>query len=296
MLLMRYFIVKPALEFPDVGLLLPLSHLQFFGFVLSTLFLAASGYIINDYFDLKIDRINKPQKMILGRSISRKRAIIWHWILTILGLAIAFHLCYDLNLWSLFYVFVFVSGALWFYSTSIKHIPLLGNLLISILVGLVPLMISFTELSLVNIQQSTLLIDSGYRLNDTAYLLLGFSFFSFWVNLIREITKDVIDIKGDSASKISTLPNITSLKNTKLILIALHIVASFMLTYVILYILNDTISRYYIILCIILPLLVSVYLTAIGKAKKDFEIISLLLKSILFSGLMYAFVFYVNIT
>src|SRR5947209_12504298 len=60
--------------------------------VLASVFIAAAGYIINDYFDLNIDRINKPNRLIVQKIISRRWAIVWHFFLSMAGVAIGFYL------------------------------------------------------------------------------------------------------------------------------------------------------------------------------------------------------------
>ena len=60
--------------------------------IAASVLIAAGGYIINDYFDINIDRINKPEKQIIGKKLSRRRAILWHSIISLLGVAVSFYL------------------------------------------------------------------------------------------------------------------------------------------------------------------------------------------------------------
>src|SRR5215203_2717612 len=100
--------------------------------ILASIFIAAAGYIINDYFDLNIDQINKPQKNVFVRTINRRWAILWHFALSFLGI-IATVLSVGLHKWYLILANFGCVGLLWFYSTSLKRKLLIGNIVISLL-------------------------------------------------------------------------------------------------------------------------------------------------------------------
>jgi len=293
---MRYLIILPAIEFPEVGLSLQLSFLHFNMLVISTLLIGASGYIINDYFDLKIDRFNKPDKMLLGTYISRKFAIKCHWVFTILGLSLALYVCYANHYGSLFYVFAFISGALWFYSTSYKHIPLIGNIIIATMVALVPLVISILDIKLIQTSQTDIIIESGYQLNDTIYLLLGFSGFAFIYNLIREIVKDLADFEGDKKSNSYSMPIAWGINVAKAISLFLLTIAICLLAYISLRYFSDYNSIFYIVFLFVIPSFYACYLIVMGKGRNDFLWASSVLKFILLFGILYAVVFYFKLT
>ena len=81
--LFLYFIVVPMMKYKEHSPALP--HKYFILLCLSSVLVAAAGYIINDYFDLNIDRINKPAKIVVEKIIKRRWAIIWHWVLSLAG-------------------------------------------------------------------------------------------------------------------------------------------------------------------------------------------------------------------
>ena len=77
---MRYCIISPFLQINNFSL--QLDNLRFFLLVLTTILIAAAGYVINDYFDVRTDRINKPDKVIIDSGIHRRSAIFLHSIFT----------------------------------------------------------------------------------------------------------------------------------------------------------------------------------------------------------------------
>lgn len=164
---------------------------------LSTACIAAAGYIINDYFDVKIDLINKPQRVVIGRYFKRRLAMGVHQGLNVIGCLIGLYL----SRW----VFVFdvlCVTLLWFYSAQFKRQPLVGNIVISLLTAL-----SFIVLAVY------------YRQNTD--MLLIYALFSFGISLIREIIKDMQDIRGDARFGCRTIPIIWGLRRTKYLLYVL---------------------------------------------------------------------------
>lgn len=85
----------------------------------ATVFIAAAGYIINDYYDVKIDYINKPDRVVIGKSITRRYAIMFHVVLSILGILIGLFLSWRIAAVNILSVFL-----LWFYSNNLKRLPL----------------------------------------------------------------------------------------------------------------------------------------------------------------------------
>ena len=125
-------------------------NLQFFLLVLSTVFIAGAGYIINDYFDTRTDMINKPARVVVGVEVGRRQAMILHAMLNIIGVGIGIYLGFYIKLPALSLVFMLATGLLWFYSTTYKRQFLVGNLSVSFLTGLVPLMVVLFEIPLLN--------------------------------------------------------------------------------------------------------------------------------------------------
>ena len=115
------------------GMHLQLSELLFFMLMLSTVFITAAGYVINDYFDTRTDEVNRPKTVIVGKDLSRRFAISLHWTLSALGVVLGAAVTVSIGKPFLTLVFLIVPGLLWFYSTSYKRQLLTGNLLVALL-------------------------------------------------------------------------------------------------------------------------------------------------------------------
>ena len=100
---------------------------------LSTVLIAAAGYIINDYFDVKIDIINRPEKMVLEKRIPRRYGIIAHTVLNIVGLGLAAYVARQAGHYEWLILQVFCTVLLWFYSASFKRQFIIGNVVVACL-------------------------------------------------------------------------------------------------------------------------------------------------------------------
>ncbi len=199
--------------------------IDFFLLVLSTVIIAGAGNIINDYFDIKADRVNKPDRMIIGRHVKRRVAIISHWLLNLIAFSIAVYLSWKFEtFWYVFAHFMAINF-LWFYSTNLKRGFLLGNIVVAGLTALVPILVGFYFYHLISIRE----ISSGEHyqtihelIGSLMWIIAGLALFAFILNLAREITKDIEDIEGDKLLKAKTLPIVLG-KSTAKYIVALVI-------------------------------------------------------------------------
>ena len=177
---------------------------QLYVLSLSTTLIAAAGYIINDYYDVKIDLINKPDRVVVGKSMRRRYALFFHWSLSIAGVALGFLLSWKIG------VINFVCGfLLWWYSNLLKRLPFAGNFVVALLTGL-------------SVYVVAVLFDPRNQ------NILLYSFFSFFITLVREIIKDIEDLKGDHTFGCQTLPIVWGIRKTKsfiYLLIVFHLLA-----------------------------------------------------------------------
>lgn len=218
---MRHFIIEPMLNIN--GFELQVSQMNFFWLVLSSLLIAAGGYCINDYFDVKIDRINKIKRVVVDRLIARRMAMILHMVLTGAGVFLAAFVSFKLGVWQLTSLFILVSFALWIYSTTLQHQLLIGNLVISILAGGVSLIVGLYEIPLQNAANKAMIQEMGFSVfNVPAYWIMGFSALIFLLTLGREITKDVVDVRGDKLYGSKTIPAIWGVKASKSVIITVY--------------------------------------------------------------------------
>ena len=199
---------------------------DFFLLVFSTVLIAAAGNIINDYFDVKADRINKPEKLIITKHIKRRWAILIHWIFNGFAFAIALYLSTKYE--SLWFVFVHLISinTLWFYSMLFKRKVLIGNFMVAGLTALVPLLvvIYFKVGNSFHSQYSEFDSNSWIAIIDYKIIYL-LAIFAFIQNFAREIVKDVQDVKGDELIYVKSLPmkigQFNSLKIVSILLIIL---------------------------------------------------------------------------
>ncbi len=178
---------------------------------LSSVLIAAAGYIINDYFDLHIDRVNKPGKIVVEKIIKRRWAIIWHWILSGTGIAIGFYLS-----WKTRNIFIGPSNLLcvlllWFYSTTFKKKLLIGNLLISFLTAWVIGVLYLCEFRLHRF------VDPEFHgaLSRVYKFAVLYASFAFIISLVREVVKDMEDMEGDARYGCRTMPVVWGLNAAK---------------------------------------------------------------------------------
>jgi 4-hydroxybenzoate polyprenyltransferase len=176
---------------------------------LGTIMITAAGYVINDYYDVKIDYVNKPERVVVGRFLKRRSIIILHATLNTLGV-----LAGILVSWQIGVINFLVIGLLWLYSNQLKRLPLLGNLTVALLTGLSVFVVYILH-------------------KESLFLFATYAFFAFFISLIREIIKDMEDVEGDKKFDCKTLPIAIGLRKTKLVIylicaIFLVVVAAFM--------------------------------------------------------------------
>jgi len=279
---------------PSPAFTLQFGNFQFALLVLSTVFIAAAGYIINDYFDTRTDLINKPDRVVVGIRIGRRMAMILHAVFNVIGVGIGIYLSFYIGMPSLSLVFFLAAGLLWFYSTSYKRQFLLGNLSVAILTGLVPLMVLLFELPLLNREYGPVMIRYGSNFNYMVAWVGGFSFFAFLTTLLREILKDAEDFEGDRAYGMKTLPIVLGIFWTRVIVLALIAFTVTLLIYLLVkYIFfsvpqHDYISLVYFTLFLIIPLLVLALLVILAGSKKGFHRASIMIKWIMLAGILYS--------
>lgn len=198
--LLQYCVVAPVLRTYGSEPSLPVHY--FVVLVLSTVIVAAAGYIINDYFDINIDIINKPDKMVVDKIISRRWAMAWHTILNMAGVSMGFILAWNIGQIYLGFVQVLSSLLLWFYSTSFKRQVLIGNVIISFLTALSVAAVGFYERQIYESFEA-ILSPEGRKLIQ---IITGYAVFAFVISMVREIVKDLEDMIGDSKDGCRTIP------------------------------------------------------------------------------------------
>lgn len=198
----KYFLISTTLSgiFTDEWILL----------ILSTVFIAAGGYIINDFYDREIDEINKPHKVLIGRIFTPNIALFFYTGFSVVAIILGFFISVYIGL-----IHIFCVLSLYFYAFYFKKIALIGNLLVALLSALVVLIVNVLYL-------------------QHFPLVYIFGVFAFFISLIRELIKDIEDIEGDRVGECHTFPILYGISNTKLLIyciIAIFIAILFAVSY-----------------------------------------------------------------
>ena len=270
-----------------------LSEKLFWFIVVSSVFIAAAGYIINDYFDLNIDRVNKPDKLVVEKIIKRRWAIIWHLALSFAGLVISTWVCVKLFDWHTLLagtINLFCVIALWLYSTNYKRQLLIGNILISLLTAwtiLILYVINTKSWFMTKIMYDT---KHNYDIASTklfkyAVLYAGFAFI---ISLIREVVKDMEDMEGDAKYGCKTMPIVWGIPSTKVFTAVWLIVAVAALVIIQVYALylGWWWSAAYCVVTIIIPLLWILRKLYKAQVAKDYHQLSTAIKLVMLAGIL----------
>ena len=128
--------------------------------MLSVTFIAAGGYVINDYFDIKIDRINKPDQLIVTQSVTKDAAMHCHQLLTILGAAMGLVVAWWCRSWGIGLTMILVPGLLWFYSSSYKRQFIIGNVIVAFLAAMPSLVVAMANVGYLQRRYGDILVFS----------------------------------------------------------------------------------------------------------------------------------------
>ena len=296
MVLMRYAVIEPVLskigvrlignEGNEVSMVLHFSLFNFILLVCSTVLLTAGGYVINDYFDIKTDLINKG-KVIVGTRIPRRKAMMWHNILNLAGISIGFYISWKAGYFWLGSMFLVVSGLLYFYSASYKRQFLVGNLVVAVLVAMVPLLVVVYEWPALYRYYSV----NAVALPDFNFIIYwvgGFSVFAFLTTLTREIIKDIEDFEGDIAYGRNTVPVVTGILAAKIISVSLVLITIALLYLTWYLFINDVITLVYLSVAVVLPLLYVIFKVVHSTDRKQLHSASSIMKVVMLTGILYS--------
>jgi 4-hydroxybenzoate polyprenyltransferase len=237
-----------------------LTDLRLFLLASSTILIAAAGYIINDYYDIKIDYINKPDRVVIGKYIPRRFAILFHTTFSFIGIVIGFYLS-----WQIAVVHFLSAFLLWWYSNNLKRLPFVGNFSIAFLTAL-----------------SIYIVAILYHSSNP--IITIYAVFAFFMTLVREVIKDMEDLKGDSSFGCQTLPIVWGFRKTKQFLY--FIVIAFCIIVVLLDSIYTALPSIYFISFLFIPLAWMMMMLYNADTVKDFERLSRFCKIIMLFGIL----------
>lgn len=280
-LLFVFAIIHPILTSAEV--VANIHGIYFFFLVVSSVLIAAAGYIINDYFDLNIDQINKPEKLVVEKIISRRWVIMWHLIFSGIGIILGFVIDWFTNSRFLGFANIVCVLLLFVYSISLKKKLLAGNVLISLMTAWVILVVTWCEFS--NLVHSAAIETYTQKVTRITLLYAGFAFI---ISLIREVVKDIEDIDGDRQYGCHTMPIAWGLNASKVFIAVWLIVLITALAIVQVYVLQFKWywSAAYCILFTVIPLFYVFKNLFQAKSSADFHSLSSLIKLVMFTGIL----------
>lgn len=260
--------------------------------IAGSVFIAAGGYILNDYFDVKIDLINRPEKVIVTRQISKSTAMILHQFLSITGVLCGLLLAWFARSFTVALVFILIPGMLWFYSASYKRQFLIGNLVVAFNAAVSVFIVGIAQLAFLEKTYGKLIFETP--LPGQLYMWIGgFGLFAFLTTWIREIIKDMEDEAGDREMECRTMPIKWGKMATTWFATVLIILTSALLLYFSVSVPFDgTLTLRYVLPGIILPLAMLLYLLFSAKVPADYHQASSLTKLIMLIGVLYSLIFY----
>lgn len=274
-LLIKYALLEPF------GVQTSLSSLGIILLVLATVCIAAAGNIINDIYDVETDVINKPDKLIIGKSVSEKTAYNWFIISNVVGVGIGYYVSHLVGKDAFFSLFVIISVLLYVYASYLKQTLIIGNVVVSVLVAL--------SLIIVGIFELLPAITTDNRQTQLLFfnIIFDYALFAFAINFLREIAKDIEDINGDYKAGMYTLPIAIGVARASKVLFSLTAICLFFIVY---YVVNslykNQIAVIYFLVFIIAPLLYACIKMFSASTKKEFHYLSNVLKLVMFFGML----------
>ena len=260
---------------------LALTDINYILLVIATVCIAAGGYVINNIMDQDTDEIAKPQNRVVGVSISETVAYNWYIGLTIVGVGIGFYLSNVIYKPTFASMFILVATLLYMYATSFKQIPVLGNVVVALMLSTSIIIIGLFDIL------PAIDVDNRFRMREAFDILMHYAIFAFIINLIREIVKDMEDMDGDYQSGINSLPIAIGVQKTKIIVGVLTVISIGILAYYV----NSNLFEldyvvYYAMILIVGPLIYFGVKLLNATTKKEYHHLSLVLKIILFFGIL----------
>tara|TARA_B110000003_G_C16573238_1_gene505150 strand:+ start:278 stop:1234 length:957 start_codon:yes stop_codon:yes gene_type:complete len=284
---LKYFLIEVYFAEPS------LTYFSFSFYLTALILIVASGYILNDIYDVETDKINKYETRVIEKTIKKSAAFKAYYFLNFLGLVCGFYAAFIVNKIWLGFVFLFFIFSLWRYSQKNKTSFIIGNIQVAFLIAL----------SIINLGLFELL-SKGLNIKEESHMIfliiMFYAGFSFITTLIREIIKDLEDIEGDKNISADTLAIKFGVKKTNYILLILNSILILVITCFQYYqysVLNSTFSvelsywganKIAVIYTLILQLLIvfQVYRIYQSKTKKDFHFLSMLSKIIMLVGIL----------
>lgn len=294
---MEKWVATPLLQLEQFGELMPWWILTLL--IVSVIGIAAGGYVINDYFDVKIDRINRPDNLVVTRIISRDAAMNLFYGLTAVGVIAGTVVAWWAHSWTLLFTYVVIPGLLWFYSASYKRMFLIGNLVVAFASAIVPLLVAIANADYLHHLYQNALAYSPI-VGELYVWTGGFAAFAFLLTWVREIVKDIEDIEGDREMECRTLPIVWGDKVAKIIATILLVVIATLIVYILFAVLPfshewKSLPTRYVVFGLIVPILCSIVLLWAANNRTEYHRVQTIIKFAMFMGMLFSYVIATNL-
>ena len=280
--LLQYLVLTPALD--EAGMKPILDPLHFALLVLTTISIAAGGYLINDIIDYKTDLINKPTRVVINKKISFRTATNIYLLFTTVGAVIASYLAHHVGNILLFFIYPFAVLLLYLYSLHLKKTSLWGNFVVSAFCAGVAGIVLFAERKTFTEIKWT---HPGLA-NKVSVIFIGYFIFAFVATLTREIIKDIEDMEGDQKTGLRTYPIVHGMESARnlsvlisfILFVALDISAYWLFMH------EEWAGFAFMIFCLIGPVCFIIVYLKKSEIKQHFSTLSKLTKWIMLAGLL----------
>ena len=294
---MEKWVATPLLQLEQFGELMPWWILTLL--IVSVVGIAAGGYVINDYFDVKIDRINRPDNLVVTRIISRDAAMNLFYGLTAVGVIAGTVVAWWAHSWTLLFTYVVIPGLLWFYSASYKRMFLVGNLVVAFASAIVPLLVAIANADYLHHLYQNALAYSPI-VGELYVWTGGFAAFAFLLTWVREIVKDIEDIEGDREMECRTLPIVWGDKVAKIIATLLLVAIATLIVYMLFAVLPfshewKSLPTRYVVFGLIVPILCSIVLLWAANNRTEYHRVQTIIKFAMFMGMLFSYVIATNL-
>ena len=294
---MEKWVATPLLQLEQFGELMPWWILTLL--IVSVVGIAAGGYVINDYFDVKIDRINRPDNLVVTRIISRDAAMNLFYGLTAVGVIAGTVVAWWAHSWTLLFTYVVIPGLLWFYSASYKRMFLVGNIVVAFASAIVPLLVAIANADYLHHLYQNALAYSPI-VGELYVWTGGFAAFAFLLTWVREIVKDIEDIEGDREMECRTLPIVWGDKVAKIIATILLVVIATLIVYILFAVLPfshewKSLPTRYVVFGLIVPILCSIVVLWAANNRTEYHRVQTIIKFAMFMGMLFSYVIATNL-
>lgn len=287
-------VLRAVIELQPKDALIESKGWLFILLVIASVCIAAAGYIINDYFDVQIDAVNRPDRVVVNRMVKKRWAIFWHLCLSVIGLLLSVYVSYKTQT----YVIALGNAGcillLWFYSTTFKKQVLTGNVIIAALTAWVIVVVYFFAGAKIIGDGNWMLATYPFDIRKFFILTMAYAGFAFVLSLVREVVKDMEDLEGDAQYNCRTMPIVWGIPAAKMFVAVWVIVLLAALGFIALYAfkIGWRWQSVYVVILVWLPLVFLLKQLKQAKTVAQFHRMSTNIKWIMLAGILSMCLFY----